>query len=92
MCFKQRWFRARLQHKKFLQRYHSSMKVQHEVQERLSQRNRAASVIQKAVRRFLLCKKQEQLNARITKIQVTENVMILVQDFGLKFIYMMSNM
>lgn len=65
----QRWFRARLQHKKFLQRYHSSMKVQHEVQERLSQRNRAASVIQKAVRRFLLCKKQEQLNARITKIQ-----------------------
>nr|XP_008523960.1 PREDICTED: abnormal spindle-like microcephaly-associated protein isoform X2 [Equus przewalskii] len=65
----QRWFRARLQHRKFLQRYHSIMKVQHEVQERLSQRNRAASVIQKAVRRFLLRKKQEKLNARITKIQ-----------------------
>ncbi|XP_058389715.1 abnormal spindle-like microcephaly-associated protein isoform X2 [Diceros bicornis minor] len=65
----QRWFRARLQQKRFIQKYHSIIKVQHEVQEPLSQQSRAASVIQKAVRRFLLRKKQEKLNTRIAKIQ-----------------------
>ncbi|XP_057585764.1 abnormal spindle-like microcephaly-associated protein isoform X3 [Hippopotamus amphibius kiboko] len=64
----QSWFRARLQHKKFLQKY-SIIKLQHEAQECMSQRNRAASVIQKAVRHFLLRKKQEKFNKRITKIQ-----------------------
>ncbi|XP_067585913.1 abnormal spindle-like microcephaly-associated protein isoform X1 [Pseudorca crassidens] len=64
----QRWFRARLQHKRFLQK-HRFMKIQNEAQERISQQNRAASVIQKAVRRFLLRKKQEKLNNRVTKIQ-----------------------
>uniref|UniRef100_A0A8C9BQ55 Assembly factor for spindle microtubules n=1 Tax=Phocoena sinus TaxID=42100 RepID=A0A8C9BQ55_PHOSS len=64
----QRWFRARLQHKRFLQK-HRFMKIQNEAQERMSQQNRAASVIQKAVRRFLLRKKQEKLNNRVTKIQ-----------------------
>ncbi|KAL2771103.1 abnormal spindle-like microcephaly-associated protein isoform 1 [Daubentonia madagascariensis] len=65
----QRWFRARLQQKRFIQKYHSIIKTEHEVQESLSQQNRAASVIQKAVRHFLLCKKQEKLNSGITKIQ-----------------------
>ncbi|XP_022434898.1 abnormal spindle-like microcephaly-associated protein isoform X3 [Delphinapterus leucas] len=64
----QRWFRARLQHKRFLQK-HRFMKIQNEAQERTSQQNRAASVIQKAVRRFLLRKKQEKLDNRVTKIQ-----------------------
>ncbi|XP_033706282.1 abnormal spindle-like microcephaly-associated protein isoform X4 [Tursiops truncatus] len=64
----QRWFRARLQHKRFLQK-HRFMKIQNEAQERISQQNRAASVIQKAVRRFLLRKKQEKLDNRVTKIQ-----------------------
>uniref|UniRef100_A0A8C6B145 Abnormal spindle-like microcephaly-associated protein homolog n=1 Tax=Monodon monoceros TaxID=40151 RepID=A0A8C6B145_MONMO len=64
----QRWFRARLQHKRFLQK-HRFMKIQNEAQERMSQQNRAASVIQKAVRRFLLRKKQEKLDNRVTKIQ-----------------------
>ncbi|XP_024619831.1 abnormal spindle-like microcephaly-associated protein homolog [Neophocaena asiaeorientalis asiaeorientalis] len=64
----QRWFRARLQHKRFLQK-HRFMNIQNEAQERMSQQNRAASVIQKAVRRFLLRKKQEKLNNRVTKIQ-----------------------
>ncbi|XP_059761986.1 abnormal spindle-like microcephaly-associated protein isoform X2 [Balaenoptera ricei] len=64
----QRWFRARLQHKRFLQK-HSFIKIQDEAQEHMSQQNRAASVIQKAVCRFLLRKKQEKFNDRITKIQ-----------------------
>lgn len=71
--FKQRWFRTKLQQKRFAQKYHSIVKSQHEVQECMSQQNRAASVIQKAVRRFLLRKKQEKFNNGISKIQVTGN-------------------
>lgn len=73
---KQRWFRARSQRKRFLQEY-SIVNTQRETQECASRRSRAASVIQKAVRRFLLRKKQENFNKRIAKIQVTENIMIL---------------
>ncbi|XP_006834297.1 PREDICTED: abnormal spindle-like microcephaly-associated protein homolog [Chrysochloris asiatica] len=65
----QRWFRARLQQKILNQKYQSIIKIQHEVHECLSQQNRAALVIQKAVRRFLLHKKQEKLNCGITKVQ-----------------------
>lgn len=65
----QRWFRARLQQKRLLQKYHRVITIQHEAQEQISQQNRAASVIQRAVRHFLLRKKQEKLNNRITKIQ-----------------------
>ncbi|XP_012662074.1 abnormal spindle-like microcephaly-associated protein isoform X2 [Otolemur garnettii] len=65
----QRWFRARLQQKKFIQKCHSIVKIEHEVQECLNQQNRAASVIQRALRRFLLRKKQEKFNRGITKIQ-----------------------
>uniref|UniRef100_A0A8W4F6E9 Abnormal spindle-like microcephaly-associated protein homolog n=1 Tax=Sus scrofa TaxID=9823 RepID=A0A8W4F6E9_PIG len=64
-----KWFRARLQQKRLLQKYHRVITIQHEAQERISQQNRAASVIQRAVRHFLLRKKQEKLNNRITKIQ-----------------------
>ncbi|XP_045838379.1 abnormal spindle-like microcephaly-associated protein isoform X2 [Meles meles] len=65
----QRWFRAKLQQKRFAQKYHSIISSQHQVQECMSQQNRAASVIQKAVRRFLLHKKQEKFNNGISKIQ-----------------------
>ncbi|XP_023562985.1 abnormal spindle-like microcephaly-associated protein [Octodon degus] len=65
----QRWFRARLQRKKFIEQYHNTIKTKHEIQECLNKQNRAALVIQKAVRRFLLCKRQEKYNSRITKIQ-----------------------
>lgn len=76
--FKQRWFRAKLQQKKFIEKCRNIVKTKHEMQERLNQQNRAASVIQKAVRRFLLHKRQEKFNNRITKIQVGENSAILV--------------
>ncbi|XP_034866289.1 abnormal spindle-like microcephaly-associated protein isoform X1 [Mirounga leonina] len=65
----QRWFRTKLQQKRFAQKYNNIIRSQHEIQECLSQQNRAASVIQKAVRRFLLCKKQEKFNNGISKIQ-----------------------
>ncbi|XP_069330968.1 abnormal spindle-like microcephaly-associated protein homolog [Eulemur rufifrons] len=65
----QRWFQARLQQKRLIQECHSIIKTEHEVQEGLSQQHRAASVIQKAVRHFLLRKKQEKLTSGITKIQ-----------------------
>ncbi|XP_064129529.1 abnormal spindle-like microcephaly-associated protein isoform X4 [Loxodonta africana] len=65
----QRWFRARLQQKRFIQKFQSITEIQHEVQGWLDQQNRAALVIQKAVRHFLLRKKQEKLNSGITKIQ-----------------------
>lgn len=65
----QRWFRARLQLQKFMHIYHSIIKIQHEVQERKRKQNRAASVIQKAVRRFLVRKKQEKFSNGIIKIQ-----------------------
>ncbi|KAL0609158.1 Abnormal spindle-like microcephaly-associated protein-like protein, partial [Plecturocebus cupreus] len=65
----QRWFRARLQQKGFIQKYHSIKKIEGEGQERPSQKNRAASVIQKAVRCFLLRKKQEKFTIGIIKLQ-----------------------
>ncbi|XP_012872750.1 PREDICTED: abnormal spindle-like microcephaly-associated protein, partial [Dipodomys ordii] len=58
----QRWFRKKMQQKRLIE-------IEHEVQERLRHQNRAASVIQKAVRQFLLCKRKEKLNSRIIKIQ-----------------------
>uniref|UniRef100_A0AAA9SF96 Assembly factor for spindle microtubules n=1 Tax=Bos taurus TaxID=9913 RepID=A0AAA9SF96_BOVIN len=64
----QRWFRARSQRKRFLQKY-SIINIQREAREQARQRSRAASVIQRAVRRFLLRKKQENCNKRIAKIQ-----------------------
>uniref|UniRef100_A0A8C0W9M4 Calponin-homology (CH) domain-containing protein n=1 Tax=Castor canadensis TaxID=51338 RepID=A0A8C0W9M4_CASCN len=72
----QRWFRARLQQKRFIEKYRSIIKIEHEVQECLNQQNKAASVIQKAVRQFLLCKRQEKLTSRITKIQVIQTYSI----------------
>ncbi|XP_058130896.1 abnormal spindle-like microcephaly-associated protein [Dasypus novemcinctus] len=65
----QRWFRERLQQKRFNQKYQSIREIQHKPQEQLSQENRAASVIQKAVRHFLLRKNQEKFNSGIIKIQ-----------------------
>lgn len=76
LCFIQRWFRARLQQKRFIQKC-SIIKIHHEVKECMNQQNKAASVIQKAVRHFLLCKKQEKINNGVTKIQVIENILIL---------------
>lgn len=70
--FKQRWFRARLQLKRFGQLCPSVVKTRREAEERARRRHRAARVMQRAVRRFLLRKRREKLTSGIVKIQVTE--------------------
>ncbi|XP_013377331.1 PREDICTED: abnormal spindle-like microcephaly-associated protein [Chinchilla lanigera] len=65
----QRWFRAKLQQKKFIEQFRNTIKSKCEMQECLNQQNRAASVIQKAARRFLLRKRQARFNSGISKIQ-----------------------
>uniref|UniRef100_G1PWD7 Abnormal spindle-like microcephaly-associated protein homolog n=1 Tax=Myotis lucifugus TaxID=59463 RepID=G1PWD7_MYOLU len=65
----QRWFRARLRLRRFMQICHSVIDLQHEVQERRRRQHRAASVIQAATRRFLLRREQERLRHGVVKIQ-----------------------
>ncbi|XP_070257559.1 abnormal spindle-like microcephaly-associated protein [Myotis yumanensis] len=65
----QRWFRARLRLRRFMQICHSVIDLQHEVQEQRWRQHRAASVIQAAARRFLLRRKQERLRHGVVKIQ-----------------------
>nr|KAF6399570.1 assembly factor for spindle microtubules [Molossus molossus] len=66
-----RWFRTRLQLKRFMQICHSVINIQHEAQQRLGQRDRdrAAAVIQRAVRRFLLRKRRERAAGGIVRLQ-----------------------
>ncbi|CAO2637108.1 Abnormal spindle-like microcephaly-associated protein homolog [Lemmus lemmus] len=65
----QRWFRRKLQQKRVIEQYHQIIKTDREVQECQQRQNRAASVIQRAVRHFLLCRRQEKLNSSATRIQ-----------------------
>lgn len=69
VIFIQRWFRRRLQQKRFIEQYRKIMKAEREVQARRRQQDRAASVIQKAVRRFLLSRRQQKANSSATRIQ-----------------------
>ncbi|XP_075844260.1 abnormal spindle-like microcephaly-associated protein [Microtus pennsylvanicus] len=65
----QRWFRRRLQQKRLVEQHHQILKPDREVQECQDQQNRAASVIQRAVRHFLLRRRQEKFNSSATRIQ-----------------------
>ncbi|KAM5302162.1 abnormal spindle-like microcephaly-associated protein [Glossophaga mutica] len=65
----QRWFRTRLQLKRRVQPRHSAMSLNPEAEEHQRQRHRAASAIQKAVRRLLLRREQERLRNGIIKMQ-----------------------
>ncbi|XP_041504869.1 abnormal spindle-like microcephaly-associated protein [Microtus oregoni] len=65
----QRWFRRRLQQKRLVEQHHQILKPDREVQECQDRQNRAASVIQRAVRRFLLRRRQEKFNSSATRIQ-----------------------
>ncbi|XP_055480719.1 abnormal spindle-like microcephaly-associated protein [Psammomys obesus] len=69
VIFIQRWFRRRLQQKKLIEQYHKIIKTEREVQECQLRQNKAASVIQKAVRHFLLRRKQKKMNNSATRIQ-----------------------
>ena len=66
---------------------HSVININREVQEHQRRQHRAASVIQKAVRRFLLRREQERLRTGVVKMQVTDTIVCLVPDLGWQFIY-----
>ncbi|XP_067394387.1 abnormal spindle-like microcephaly-associated protein [Emydura macquarii macquarii] len=65
----QRWFRARLQQKKSLKEHQKIIKIQRMVRRWLKQRNEAATIIQRTVRKFLLYKHRRQLKNGIIKFQ-----------------------
>nr|AAY46816.1 abnormal spindle-like microcephaly associated splice variant 1 [Mus musculus] len=69
VIFIQRWFRKRLQRKRFIEQYHKILSTRREAHACWLQQDRAASVIQKAVRRFLLCRRQEKITSCATRIQ-----------------------
>lgn len=69
-CVFQRWFRAKLQRKRYLEQRQKIIKVQRAVKAWLSRRNQAATVIQHAAKRFLLKRKKERVWQGITKAQV----------------------
>ncbi|NWT89096.1 ASPM protein, partial [Lanius ludovicianus] len=65
----QRWFRAKMQRKRFLRDYQRLVHLQHVVRGWLKHRNEAATVIQRNVRRFLACRRRRKFAVGIIKFQ-----------------------
>ncbi|XP_047665505.1 abnormal spindle-like microcephaly-associated protein isoform X2 [Tachysurus fulvidraco] len=65
----QRWFLARLQRRRYLEQRQKIIIVQRAVKAWLNHRNQAATHIQRAVKRFLLRRRQERLQNGIMKFQ-----------------------
>ncbi|NWT18245.1 ASPM protein, partial [Vireo altiloquus] len=65
----QRWFRAKMQQKRFLRDYQRLIRLQRVVRGWLNRRNRAAAVIQRNVRRFLACRRRKRFAVGIVKFQ-----------------------
>ncbi|XP_029939617.1 abnormal spindle-like microcephaly-associated protein [Salarias fasciatus] len=65
----QRWVRSRQQRKRFLEDRGNVVKVQRAVRSWLARRRKAAIVIQQAVRRFLLVRRQKRAQQGIIKAQ-----------------------
>ncbi|NXB61285.1 ASPM protein, partial [Struthidea cinerea] len=67
--FKQRWFRAKMQRKRFLRDYQRLVRLQRVVRSWLNHRNEAATIIQRNVRRFLTCRRRRKFAVGIIKFQ-----------------------
>ncbi|NXQ30659.1 ASPM protein, partial [Alaudala cheleensis] len=65
----QRWFRAKMQRRRFLRNYQRLVVLQRAVRGWLRRRNEAAAVIQRCVRRFLACRRRRRLALGIVKFQ-----------------------
>ncbi|NXB74716.1 ASPM protein, partial [Donacobius atricapilla] len=65
----QRWFRAKMQQKRFLRTYQRLVWLQRAVRGWLSHRNEAATIIQRNVRRFLACRRRRRFAVGIIKFQ-----------------------
>ncbi|KAM6128884.1 LOW QUALITY PROTEIN: abnormal spindle-like microcephaly-associated protein [Phoenicopterus ruber ruber] len=65
----QRWFRAKMQQKRFLRDYQRIIQLQRVIRGWLNHRNDAATVIQRNVRRFLACRRRRKFAFGIIKFQ-----------------------
>ncbi|NXA98591.1 ASPM protein, partial [Melanocharis versteri] len=65
----QRWFRAKMQRKRFLRDYQRLIRLQRAVRGWLNHRNEAATIIQRNVRRFLACRHRRKFAVGIIKFQ-----------------------
>ncbi|KAM9283802.1 abnormal spindle-like microcephaly-associated protein [Morus bassanus] len=65
----QRWFRAKMQQKRFLRDYQRIIQLQCVIQGWLNHRNDAATIIQRNVRRFLACRRRRKFAVGIIKFQ-----------------------
>uniref|UniRef100_A0A8C0VMC9 Assembly factor for spindle microtubules n=1 Tax=Cyanistes caeruleus TaxID=156563 RepID=A0A8C0VMC9_CYACU len=65
----QRWFRAKMERKRFLRNYQRLLRLQRVVRSWLNHRNEAATIIQRNVRRFLACRRRRKFAVGIIKFQ-----------------------
>ncbi|NXE12287.1 ASPM protein, partial [Lophotis ruficrista] len=65
----QRWFRAKMQRKRFLRDYQRIIQLQRAIRGWLNRRNDAATVIQRRVRRFIACRRRRKFVAGIITFQ-----------------------
>ncbi|NWH60292.1 ASPM protein, partial [Geococcyx californianus] len=65
----QRWFRAKMQQKRFQRDYQRIVQLQRAIRRWLHRRNNAATVIQRSVRRFLACRHRRKVVVGIIKLQ-----------------------
>nr|XP_009933165.1 PREDICTED: abnormal spindle-like microcephaly-associated protein [Opisthocomus hoazin] len=65
----QRWFRAKMQQKRFLRDYQRIIQLQRVIRGWLNHRNVAASMIQRNVRRFLACRHRRKFVVGVIKFQ-----------------------
>lgn len=68
--FKQRWFRAKMQQRRFLRDYQRVVRLQRVIRGWLNRRNNAATVIQRQVHAFLACRRRRKFAVGIIKFQV----------------------
>ncbi|NXN27813.1 ASPM protein, partial [Nycticryphes semicollaris] len=65
----QRWFRAKMQQKRFLRDYQRIIQLQRVIRGWLKRRNVAATIIQRNVRRFLACRRRRKFAVGLIKFQ-----------------------
>ncbi|NXL61371.1 ASPM protein, partial [Chordeiles acutipennis] len=65
----QRWFRAKMQQKRFLRDYQRIIQLQRVIRGWLNHRNYAATIIQRNVQRFLACRRRRKIAVGIIKFQ-----------------------
>ncbi|NXE55873.1 ASPM protein, partial [Casuarius casuarius] len=65
----QRWFRAKVQQKRFQRDYRRIIQLQRRIRAWLNRRSDAATIIQRNVRRFLVCRRRRKFAVGIIKFQ-----------------------